>query len=73
MNFATKLLAFGVWAIGVLGVALAVASPHLTGRQEATVIGGLVAVVGLPMFVMWVHWWVNASVFGSSGRRPGQV
>lgn len=73
MNFATKLLAFGVWTIGVLGIAFVVVRPHLSGSEEAAVLGGLVAAVGLPMFVMWIHWWVNASVFGSSGRRPGQV
>lgn len=73
MNFVTKLIAFAVWVTGTVGVAFAVVGQHLTPRQEAIVLGGLVAAIGLPTFVLGIHWWVNASVYGGGGRRPGEV
>lgn len=66
-------LAFGAWTVGLLGGAFAVLGPHLTARQEVALIAGLAVAVGLPAVALWVHWWVNESVFGSDGRRPRQA
>lgn len=59
-----------VWTVAFLSGAYAAIDPYLTASQEMALIAGLVVALGLPTFAIWVYWWVNASVFGTGGRRP---
>lgn len=73
MQFHKTVFVLTVWAVGILGGLYAAISPYLTPRHEAALLSGLVVAVGVPVFVLWVYWWVTASVFKSEGRRPRQA
>lgn len=47
---------------------LYVVTPHVSSTVHVTAVGTVVAVLGLPLLGIFVHWWVNESVYDTTGR-----
>jgi hypothetical protein len=54
----------------ILGTTVHVLGPHMTAGSRVAMVGAAVVVAGLPLFAILTNWWVNQSVYSSSGRRP---
>lgn len=56
--------------VGILGGTVHYLGPQMTAGSEVAMLGAAAVVVGLPLFALFVNWWVNESVYNDATRRP---
>jgi hypothetical protein len=54
----------------ILAGLLYLVQPYVEPGTYAAIAGAATVVVGIPLFAMFVNWWVNEAVYGTATRRP---
>lgn len=70
MGFGKVIAVCALVIAGILGGTIHYLSPEMTAGSEVAMLGAGAVVVGLPLFALFINWWVNESVYDDATRRP---
>jgi hypothetical protein len=70
MGFGRVLSVCALAIVGILGGTVHYLGPQMTAGSQVAMLGAAAVVVGLPLFALFVNWWVNEAVYNNATRRP---